>query len=88
MPDTSDDGRHFLDLEEKLGKCQQVKANYRTQNYNLSQENIRLRKVKKERDNYKQALIDLLREAGPYASMSKHLEHECENAQKILEGKE
>jgi hypothetical protein len=42
-------------------------------------------KLRRERDEFLNALIDLLREASPYTPMSKHLLRECENAEKTLE---
>jgi uncharacterized Zn finger protein (UPF0148 family) len=42
-------------------------------------------RLREERDELLNSLIDLLREASPYTPMSKHLLRECEDAEKTLE---
>lgn len=46
--------------------------------------------LREERDRYREALQALLKEARlyVYADQSKHLRRECEDARKVLEGKE
>lgn len=44
MENDSTPYKKFLDMEERLERCEKTKKEYQTQNFNLSQENIRLRK--------------------------------------------
>ncbi len=53
--------------------------------WRLSQTEDERDRCKQERDEFRDALLNLLREAGPYAARSKHLQQECEDAQRVLE---
>lgn len=57
--------------------------------HRLNQEVAKERELRwekeQERDRFCQALIDLLREAGPYAHCSKNLRRECEKADTIVQ---
>ena len=48
----------------------------------------RLQQTEQDRDRYRHALQALLKEARLHADQSKHLQRECEDAEKALEGKE
>ena len=43
-----------------------------------------INELEKERDRYREALNDLLKEAEAFEGMSKHLDRKCQKARKIL----
>jgi hypothetical protein len=77
-------------MDHKADRLDVAQEEVRMLRWRLSQTEEERDRYKRERDEFRNALINLLREASPYTPMSKHLLRECENAEAIvqeLEGK-
>jgi uncharacterized coiled-coil DUF342 family protein len=72
-------------MDHKADRLDAAQGEVRTLRWRLSQTEEERDRLREERDELLNALIDLLREASPYTPMSKHLLRECEDAEKTLE---